>query len=128
MSYCRFGPDSDAYVVGSVDGHRCVSCRLMPEHGGMHDDYLATDACDMYEHLIEHQKAGHQINENAFLRLLGEMATDSLSEHYREKYAEVLHRLLGPSLGFQCLIQYSKAHQDFMDALNRLDELNWPED
>jgi len=128
MSYCRFGPDSDVYVIATIDGHHCVACRRMDERNGIHADFVASDRRQMYHHLIDHLRDGDIVPDKAFLRLVSEISDESLVDHYRGEIEAMLQRLMAPSIGFSCLIRYAHAHQEFMEALKELEDLNWPED
>ena len=121
MSYCRFGPDSDLYVIETIDGYQCIACKLLD------DDYATwstEDAGELYSHLLDHQEAGHKVPLAAVRRVIAEIVAGPRSKEGEE----ILHRLLGPTVGFQALIRVARAWDELEKVLTELDALDWPED
>lgn len=79
MSYCRRGLDgSDVYLYPSGIGEVspdcpivCQECKLQPS-----GDYLAHSRMAAFDHLGEHQHAGHSVPEAALQRLEREIAAE----------------------------------------------------
>ena len=74
MSYCRYGPNSDVYVIRTFGGDlECLGCRLsyrLPPFP--HRYFSTTSELAMIGHLIEHRVSGHLVPERALLRLAAE--------------------------------------------------------
>lgn len=71
MSYCRYGPNSDVYVIRTFGGDlECLGCRLTYERFYPH--FSTTSELAMVGHLIDHRAAGHLVPERTFVRLAAE--------------------------------------------------------
>lgn len=66
MSYCRFGPNSDVYVL---NGNECCGCKLGVASLFESKRYLL-------DHLILHIEHGHKVPRIAINRLLAEIEND----------------------------------------------------
>ena len=121
MSYCRFGPDSDLYVVPTMDGYQCIACKLLDED---YATWSTEDAGELYSHFLDHRDAGHKVPISAIKRAIADIMAGPRSEEGEE----ILHRLIGPTLGFQALIRIARAWDEYNQILDELDGLNWPED
>lgn len=65
MSYCRFGRDSDVYVIYTVDGlWECCGC---PSRAGW--SVTLESPREMLLHLAFHHGAGHKVPNQAMRRL-----------------------------------------------------------
>lgn len=74
MSYCRYGPDSDVYIIRTFGGElECLGCRLTYHPSPLRTMYYTTmSELEMIGHLIEHRDFGDLVPERALLRLATE--------------------------------------------------------
>jgi hypothetical protein len=75
MSYCRYGPNSDVYVIRTFGGElECLGCRLTYHWDPLRYMYFSTTSeLEMIGHLIEHRTIyGHLVPERTLLRLTAE--------------------------------------------------------
>lgn len=72
MSYCRFGPGSNAYVIGTSDSLQCLSCRLMPVLE-WYDIFVTNSRQAMIDHLQEHRQNKSKVPFSATRRLKREI-------------------------------------------------------
>ena len=73
MSYCRFGNDSDVYMIDTGDYFECVCCRMLPKFGGMHKSRIMQNTMSALKHLGAHRTHGHRVPRYAIKRLWGEI-------------------------------------------------------
>jgi hypothetical protein len=75
MAYSRFG-DSDLYLYGSVfGGYDCALCKLHPDGRSINLDTIE----EVFEHVLEHIKAGHEVNSYTLIRICDELAISRMS-------------------------------------------------
>lgn len=72
MSYARFGEGkapSDVYVIrdGVTGNMECLACKLTPPN------FTCASLDEMYQHIVAHRKAGHNVPQRAIRRLRKEM-------------------------------------------------------
>lgn len=76
MSYCRFGADSDIYLIAHVNGGWVCYC----------DKMVSLDSPeDVEAHLLNHRRRGDKVPEYALARIRSEMAPNI---HYSERNGE----------------------------------------
>lgn len=68
MSYCRWGEDSDVYVIGEGDCLCCCAC-------GIGISVRFKTRTQMIEHLEQHRKDGDKVPQYAIERLFDEIKT-----------------------------------------------------
>ena len=75
MSYCRFGEGSDVYLFYSTDDeYECCGCLLKSKEGDpFGDSFNCVTASEMLAHLVEHREKGHEVPEEALVRLRGDV-------------------------------------------------------
>lgn len=120
MSYCRFGPDSDLYVVAVREGYQCIACKLLNEE---FSTWYTDNLGELYSHILDHRDRQHRVPRRAIERIISEVR-----EAKRKRYEQMLYRLLTPTQGFAYLIACAKIIEEYREALDELDALNWPED
>lgn len=124
MSYCRFSPDSDLYVVHTRDHFECLACELVLEE---YSSWRCDTHTELYWHLLDHRDAGHKVPVKAITRVLSEL-------HNRDTLNEIealMYRLAAPDTAFREFVARVKICmivEDLFSALSELDELNWPPD
>lgn len=65
MSYCRMnGEDSDAYIIATVHGYECISCKLFGDRNYT-KTFITEEPGRMLAHMYEHRSHGHKIPERA---------------------------------------------------------------
>jgi hypothetical protein len=65
MAVCRFGDNSDVYVIYNMQGDiECCGCVLLNRAS-----FCVPDEAGMIAHLEKHLAAGHQVPSEAFARL-----------------------------------------------------------
>ena len=96
MSYCRFGEDSDVYMLANLFcGVTCCSCRLNPMEGGFWNasqGFLSPQ--EALEHLQEHKAAGHLVPQYAIERLRCEAEESEDVEYASPEEVQVFTDLL----------------------------------
>lgn len=65
MSYCRFGPNSDVYVI---NGNECCACGL-----NYKKSMYFHSRRELIDHLVEHLEKGEKVPFYAIIRLLDEI-------------------------------------------------------
>lgn len=99
MSYCRWGPHSDAYVIGTLEGKlECCGCGLLSrQFAEKYGSVYTTTAAEMIAHLEEHVACGDKILHYAFERLhIDARAEELLAAGYvRQESRWQLPRQLG---------------------------------
>jgi hypothetical protein len=69
MSYARWS-EGDVYVFADASGGiTCMSCKLMPEDDGWHEDFRCSVPEEMFFHLQGHKNVGHSVPDSAMERL-----------------------------------------------------------
>ncbi len=72
MSYCRFGEDSDLYIIGLGEGkYNCCGCYLMNIQIEKHKDDIMTKK-EILNHIALHEEWGDKIPDYAKKRIEGE--------------------------------------------------------
>jgi hypothetical protein len=72
MAFCRFGKDSDTYVIGTVESLQCLACRITgePDSDGIRRGLFETKSrSGMASHLLDHRKQGFNVPQTAIMRL-----------------------------------------------------------
>lgn len=127
MSYCRFGPDSDLYVVGVGDGYQCINCKLMPDE---YASWSGKTRTDVFKHFMDHEDCGDKVPLSALRRITEELANIP-QEHWENEFETLMHRLAAPNIAFNEIIDRTKMCmivEDLFAAIADLDKLNWPPD
>lgn len=131
MSYCRFGPESDLYVVAILDGYECLNCKLMPEEYGA---WHGKTRMELFNHFMDHKDCGDKVPMSAIVRLTKEISAIP-QEHWENEFKALMGRLEPPSNVLKEFMYLSESVNRehiknlldrLVDAIADLDELNWP--
>ncbi len=129
MSYCRFGPDSDLYVVRTGDGYQCICCPS--EEGDDYKSWYGDTLEDLLNHLVDHVGEGHKVPHAAMERVAIEM-TKAFNAVRVEILTMLLYKMSIPNMIFNHYVQSGRMiyemQTEFNDAMDALDNLKWPED
>ena len=131
MAYCRKGPDSDLYVIGTGDGYECLCCPLTEtveviNGAKMYGSRHFRNISHLYSHLLDHVGAGHNVPQDA----LDRVEAEELGKEYVDPeiaFWLLLERLAAPRVVFEHLVR----SQRITDMLDELTESGWesyPED
>lgn len=122
MSYCRFGPSSDLYVVATADGYQCISCRLLKEE---YTTWSCNDVKQLYIHLLDHRDLGHQVPVNAFKRVMAEITgVRYISDE--EALEALMYKLASPNIVFNHMVTVGRMRKEFAEILEVFETFNWP--
>lgn len=72
MSYCRFG-EGDVYLYSSGDTYICALCLLQMELQVVPVNHKMDSPREVFNHMIEHKRAGHDFPSRVFERLAQEI-------------------------------------------------------
>ncbi len=126
MSYCRFGPDSDLYVVAMLDGYQCVACRMAEVE---YDSWRGDTLEELTNHMLDHRDMGHKVPRDAIHRVAIEM-TKSRNAANAEILTILIFKMALPTMVFNHYVQAGrmirKLETEFGDVLNELADLDWP--
>lgn len=131
MSYCRFGPDSDLYVVGVGDGYQCINCKLMPDE---YASWSAKTRMTLFAHLMEHQDCGDKVPLSAIKRITEELAKIP-QEHWDTEFHKLMTKLAAPNNALRDFMwsvhdanrkRIDELMTEFTNALAEMDNLDWP--
>lgn len=131
MSYCRFGPESDVYVIGILDGFECLNCKLLPEEYG---SWHGKTRMELFNHFMDHKDCGDKVPHSAIIRLTKEISAIP-QDHWENEFKALMRKLAAPNGALKEFLQtertarakrIAKFINEFADALADLDNLEWP--
>jgi hypothetical protein len=133
MSYCRFGADSDVYVVGYDGGFECINCRSVK---GNQRSWYGDDHGELFHHLlVDHLAKGHMVPDAAMDRIVMEQTTIANDAHNAQSIeilSILLFKLTLTNTVFNHLAHaghvVEEMEVDFWTIIDDLENLNWPED
>jgi hypothetical protein len=133
VSYCRFGPESDLYVVGVGDGYQCINCKLMPSE---YASWSGKTRTELFNHLMDHKDCGDKVPLSAITRIAEELSNIP-QEHWDNEFNALMRKLATPNGILKEFLQENHAAnakrlaaliEEFVDALCEIDNLDWRED
>ena len=132
MSYCRFSPFSDLYVIATEWDFECLNCSLIDKHV----IWSCKTRMELYKHLLDHRDKGHKVPADAIRRIMAEIAGVPWKSQQHE-FEDLMAKLAAPNSimnEFMQTIQTANRKRltalmdEFVDVLCDLDNLDWPED